>query len=100
MSTLTCAYFIDITDLRDWYNVTEVQVRENGGTGLFRYGSLTTMLKKAYPERYWKSWRFSRPHNVPKRKTPFSKTQHLLYKQIQNVSSDVKVINKNFVNHS
>ncbi len=57
---------IGMKKLDDWYDVTNRQIRENGGRGLLnQYGdSLSRMVQSVYPEHPWipsefnKAWNF------------------------------------------
>lgn len=56
------SYFIR----EDWYNVSVIDVKSNGGTGLLaRYNfSLYRCLKTVYPEHDWKVWKFSKVFKI------------------------------------
>lgn len=76
----------------DWYNVTKTELLSHGGGTLIRKynNSLMDALRAIYPQYHWKSYRFSKPHNV-RRGSIFSKTQFVLFKYIQRVSKEKKL---------
>ncbi len=93
LSILLKCYLIWLTvyyikQLEDWYYVRISQVCQLGGrTIMERYkGSLMKALRAVYPHYDWKTYRFSRPHNVPPGKSFFSKDQYLLFQLIKTVS--------------
>ncbi len=72
-----------------------MQFCEAGGGGLLinKYrGSLTTLLQTVFPEHQWKSYRFSRPHQLAKGDPYFSKTQHLLYQDLKQIFPGIPVV--------
>ncbi len=92
LSILTIVSWLTDTDIRepnDWYNVSLQQVAASGGLSMLsrHKHSLITALKTLYPDHPWKEWKFSRPHNVARGKSLFSKTQYLLFQYVQRVSS-------------
>jgi len=52
-------------------------------------------LKAVFPTQQWNSWSFSRPHNVPSKFSKFSKTQYLLYQQVQKIFPN-EIVKLNF----
>ncbi len=79
---------LNIKDPKDWYFVSTRQVHALGGHGLLNYykGSLIQALQANY-HGHWSTWRFSSPHNAVKGKAKFSKTQHVLFQQVTEVST-------------
>ncbi len=90
--------FSYITDPHDWYFVTTQQISIHGGAGLLsRYkGSLIHALQAIYPHIDWKTYRFSRPHQIPKNKSFFSKNQHYLFQVIKQLFPHTVHFNYNF----
>ncbi len=77
-----------IKEFHDWYFVSTRQIAKYGGHSLLqRYykGSLIRALQVMYPEHTWHSWRFSSKAHRNAGRTHFSKTQHLLFKLLQQV---------------
>ncbi len=46
-------------------------------------GSLQRALQAIYAEHKWSPYRFSKPHQVPKGKSSFSKNQYSLFQMVQ-----------------
>ncbi len=77
-----------IQDYRDWYYISVQQIHGIGGSGLLQHyhGSLTRALQAVYPDYKWISYQFSRPHQLMKGKSVFSKNQVLLFQHLWKVS--------------
>jgi hypothetical protein len=48
-----------VVKMSDWYNITQAQIRREGGEGLFSYyNSLSAALMAAFPDFEWESTKF------------------------------------------
>ncbi len=84
---------IYIKEHKDWYFVTNAQVRSHGGSGLLhRYKGLIPALQVIYPEHTWDSHAFLNPFHRTKGRSTASKVQHLLFQYIQRVSNGIRLI--------
>ncbi len=79
-----------VTTHQDWYAISADQFRRVGGSRLLDMynGSLIQLLRVMYPQHVWRPYRFTSPLHMTYYggKSPFSKTQYLLFQQLKTVS--------------
>ncbi len=78
----------------DWYGVSLQQFHALGGRGLLTYygGSIIRALRAIYPEHMWHEYKFSRPHQVVRGFSFYSKHQFLLYQYLTTIFRGVELL--------